>query len=243
MKIMIADHRPFVRTGLTAMLSKEPEFQVVGEDETEIQILEGVKRHSPDLIISNWRFGTSSGLELIRNARGVGYEGKVLLLAEHVSKQEFAQAKALQIGGLIANTAIQEEFIHALNLLRMGKRYYDSNLFDSFLIKSAENLPKSDLLLQLTEKELEVLQTLGQGLSNRQIAQTLFVSEYTVKKHVSQVLSKLELADRYKCQLKNVHFCLFKHVQNLLFFFFEVIFNSIGLTYDANDRCVVEYAI
>lgn len=208
MKILITDHRPFVRTGLTAMLSDESEFHIIGEDGTELQTLEMIKKHSPDLIISNWRFGTTSGLKLIENARTVGYEGKALLLAERVSKQEFAQVKALHIEGLIANTAIQEEFIHALHLIKMGKQYYDSNLFDSFLKISTEGLPKSELFHQLTKKELEVLQALGHGLSNRQIAQTLFVTEYTVKKHVGQVLSKLELADR-------THAALYANVKGL----------------------------
>lgn len=196
MKILITDHRPFVRSGLSAILSAEPEFNIIGEVESGVQAIQSIKQHSPDLLISNWRFGTTSGLELIKELRKEGYAGKTLLLAEHVTKREFSQVKALHIEGLIASTAIQEEFIHALNLLRLGRRYYDSHILESFLETPSVGPSKSDPYHQLTEKELEVLQALGHGLSNRQIAESLFVTEYTVKKHVSQVLSKLELADR-----------------------------------------------
>lgn len=196
MKILIIDPRPFVRSGLQILLSGSPDFQICGEVTSKEQAIRFVKENPPDLLIADWRFGSLSGLELVDAARTEGYTGKALLLADYVTQQEFRQVKAAEIDGLIASTAIQEEVTHALNLIRLGRRYYDSHLLVNFLGTLADgktDLPPHD---QLTNKELEVLQALGQGHSNRQIAEDLFVTEYTVKKHVSQVLAKLDLADR-----------------------------------------------
>lgn len=196
MKILIADHRPYVRKGLTAILAADSEIHSIDEVGSEGQAIARIKHHTPDLLISNWKTGTTSSIEFIKEARKRGYQGKVLLLAEYVSKHEFGEVKALSIEGLIAQTAIQEEFIHALQLLRMGRIYFDSNILANLLDSPSEYLQKADPFHQLTEKEVEVLQALGHGLSNRQIAESQFVTEYTVKKHVGQVLAKLELADR-----------------------------------------------
>lgn len=208
MNILIADHRPFVRKGLTAMLSAEPSYGVSRESSSEEHTLEILQKHPSDLLICHWKCGTHNGLELVQKARKVGYEGKVLLLVSNISKSELALAKKQNIDGLIAQTASPEEFIHALHLIRLGRRYYDSYILDSLLTPLSADYLEQNRTEQLTSKEMEVLCALGQGLSNRQIAELLYVTEYTVKKHVSQVLAKLRLGDR-------THAALFANVKGI----------------------------
>ncbi|WJY26445.1 response regulator transcription factor [Sporosarcina trichiuri] len=196
MEILIIDHRPIVRSGLRTLLSDFPGFHICGEAISKEEAIPFIRQSPPDLLIANWCLGTLSGLELIQEVRTNGYCGKSLVLAESVTQQEFYEVKTSKVDGLLASTATEEEFMCALNLIRLGRTYYDSQLLVNLLANTADKKPENPPHDQLTNKELEVLQALGQGLSNRQIAGDLFVTEFTVKKHVSQVLAKLGLADR-----------------------------------------------
>lgn len=196
MNILITDHRPFVRKGITAMLSSEPAYGLSRESSSEEHTLEILQTQPSELLICHWKSGKHNGLELIQKARKVGYKGKVLLLVSSISKSEFALAKNQNIDGLITQTASPEEFIHALHLISLGRCYYDSSILDSLMTPLSTDFLEQNPIDQLTSKEMEVLCALGQGLTNRQIAELLYVTEYTVKKHVSQVLAKLRLRDR-----------------------------------------------
>ena len=97
--------------------------------------------------------------------------------------------------------ALPEELIHALQIVSRGRKYYDPGVLD--LLMTSQELPFAidGQIEQLTPKEKEVLLELGMGVPNKQISQTLFITEYTVKKHVSQVLAKLGLANRTNAAL------------------------------------------
>lgn len=108
---------------------------------------------------------------------------------------------SLDVDGYLSFEAHPEELIYALRLIETGTKYYDPDIID--LLIAMHNEPRIDnsSLELLTTKENEVLQNIGMGFSNKQIAENLFISENTVKKHVSQVLSKLELSDRTQAAL------------------------------------------
>lgn len=195
MKIVIVDNHALVRKGLTAILSLENDIEVLGEAANSREALLVVHSMKPDLTIVDLRLGDESGLDLIVEARRQGSLCKFVVLTSSTGREDFARAKELEVDGYILKEALPEEMLHALRMINKGRTYYDQGVLD-FVMKPSTSYKAEKKAEVLTPKELEVLMELGKGFSNKEISQKMFITEYTVKKHVSQVLAKLELADR-----------------------------------------------
>ncbi|ASS69335.1 response regulator transcription factor [Paenibacillus sp. RUD330] len=196
MRVLVVDPYQLVRRGLTSILSGEELIEVIGEASDRKEALAHIQNLQPDLCIMNNRINQQSGLDVISKLKQAGASCRFMYLTSSMRPAELQQALDLGIEGLVLKEALTEELIHSVRMIHRGRKYYDVELLESRLTdKPAENSHN------LTPKELEVLQMLSEGLSNKEIASRLVVTEYTVKKHVSQVLSKLELTDRTKAAL------------------------------------------
>jgi len=195
LKLTVIDDHPLVRKGLISVLSSEPSFEVVGEAETVRQSIEVLHRMKSDIVIVDLRLGDSSGLEVIDEARKKQINCKFVIFTSSGSERDFLDAERLGVNGYILKEALPEEIIHAIRVIGQGRKYYDPRILE---IKM-----KGETILneELTPREREVLAALGKGLSNRDIASQIYVSENTVKKHVSQILAKLNLGDRTQAAL------------------------------------------
>jgi len=197
MNIVIVDDHPLVRQGLTAVITFEGDMNIIGEASTGDEAVSLVGRTNPDIALVDLRLTDISGLEIIRSCKEKAPACKYIILTSSVEKEDFRRARELGVDGYVLKEAFPEELISAIRLVYRGRKYYDPAMIDSMMTKD-----KSDgLVEQLTARELEVLGALGEGLNNKDIAKKLFITEYTVKKHVSQVLAKLELADRTQAAL------------------------------------------
>lgn len=194
--ILVVDPYQLVRRGITSILSGVEAIQVVGEasDRKEAQTLIGSLK--PDICIMNNRINQQSGLDVIGKLKQAGVSCRFVYLTSSMHPAELKQALELKVEGLVLKEALPEELIHAIRMISRGRKYYDVELLESRLTDQP-----TDKTSNLTPKEQEVLQMLSEGLSNKEIAARLVVTEYTVKKHVSQVLSKLDLPDRTKAAL------------------------------------------
>jgi DNA-binding NarL/FixJ family response regulator len=199
MKVVIVDDHPLVRRGLTSILSLDGSMEVLGEAKNYKDALVLINTAKPDLALVDLRLADESGLDLITEVMEKGTTCKFVVLTSSTEEEDFLRAKETGVDGYVLKEALPEELIHALHIISKGRKYYDPGVFD-LVMKSSEPL-EDEHIEQLTPKEKEVLIELGKGLSNRDISQTLFITEYTVKKHVSQVLAKLELADRTQAAL------------------------------------------
>lgn len=200
MKVGIIDDHPLVRKGLKTILSLDGTMEILGEAAKSNEALALLTSKKLDLALVDLRLANESGLDLIREAKRQGITCKFVVLTSSTDEQDFKQAEAIGVDGYILKEALPEELIHALQIIRRGRKYYDPGIYD-FVMKSKEPIQKDVQVEQLTPKEKEVLLELGKGLSNKEIANTLYITEYTVKKHVSQVLAKLGLADRTQAAL------------------------------------------
>ena len=196
MKIVIVDDHPLVRKGLAAVISMQPNVQLAGEAINQEEALRLFEQERPDIVLIDLKLADESGLDIIRIAREQGCDSKFILLTSSASKEDFLQAEEALVDGYVLKEALPEELIFAIELVHRGRKYYDPGLVENKM-KDAGN----SLIDELTPKELEVLIALGQGCNNRDIAQQLFISEFTVKKHVSQILAKLQVADRTQAAL------------------------------------------
>lgn len=190
MNILIVDDHPLVHRGIAAILSLEKDIKIVGLASNLEEATDLINKEHPDIILVDLKLGSQSGLDIIRYCKKRNLDCKSVLLTSSIDPDDFSNAQKLGIEGYISKRALPEEFLSAIRLISRGRKYFDSGLLDLIIRKDEDNLT------QLTRREKEVLIALGQGLNNKEIAKKLYITEHTVKKHVTQVLAKLELTGR-----------------------------------------------
>lgn len=195
-KIVIVDDHPLVRKGLAAVISMQQNVQFAGEAKNQREAMLVLEETQPDLVLLDLKLADESGLDIIKAARRMGFNSKFILLTSSASREDFLKAEEAGVDGYVLKEALPEELLYAIQLVGKGRKYYDPTILENKLREEAGSLTD-----ELTPKEREVLIELGQGACNREIAAKLFISEFTVKKHVSQILAKLRLADRTQAAL------------------------------------------
>lgn len=196
MRIVIVDDHPLVRRGLSAVLSFEKDIEVIGEASTVNEAIDLIIRTKPDQVLVDIRLDNESGLDIISKIDRRNIQCKFTVLTSALEERDFKIAEELGVDGYILKEALPEEIIYAIHLIGKGRKYYDPGIMEIAMKKKEYSITE-----KLTEREKDVLETLGKGLSNKEIAKTLFITEFTVKKHVGQVLAKLNLADRTQAAL------------------------------------------
>jgi DNA-binding NarL/FixJ family response regulator len=195
-KIVIVDDHPLVRRGLAAVISMQPNLHFAGEATNGQEALLVIEETQPDLVLIDLKLADESGLDVIKAARAHGLTSKFILLTSSASREDFLKAEEVLVDGYVLKEALPEELLFAIQLVHKGRKYYDPGLMEDKM-----RMGGSSPTDELTPKEKEVLIELGQGACNREIASRLFISEFTVKKHVSQILAKLQVADRTQAAL------------------------------------------
>lgn len=200
MKVVIIDDHPLIRKGLKSLFSLNESIDVLGEATTKREALELLSIEKPDIAIVDLRLGEDSGLELIMEAFRSGITCKFVILTSSTNEDDFNNAKEIGVAGYLLKEALPEELLHALQIISKGRKYYDPSVLD-LLMKESSPADEDGHIEQLTPKEKEILIELGKGHSNKEISKSLYITEFTVKKHVSQVFAKLGLADRTQAAL------------------------------------------
>lgn len=196
MKIAIVDDHPVVRQGVETTLEREADMKVVGVASSCAEGVDLIVSLKPDLAIVDMKMPDGSGLELIRQARPQVPECRFIILTSYASQRNISEAVAENVEGYILKEALPEELLNAIRLVARGRRYYDPEILDSIMSRA-----EKDPLERLTARELEILQSLAEGLSNGAIAARHFISENTVKKHICNILDKMGFADRTQAAL------------------------------------------
>ncbi|MGI6450076.1 MAG: response regulator [Desulfitobacteriia bacterium] len=196
MNVVIVDDHPLVRQGLYAVLSSENDIRISGEASNVPEATELILKQEPDIALIDLRLADKSGLEIVKMCKAKNSPSKYIILTSSAEREDFQQAGEAGVDGYILKDAFPEELLTAVRLVYKGRKYYDPSLLE-FIINKKEDRSYQ----QLTQREREVLEALGEGLCNKEIAGKLYISEYTVKKHVSQIFSKLELTDRTQAAL------------------------------------------
>jgi two-component system, NarL family, nitrate/nitrite response regulator NarL len=196
--ILIVDDHPLVRTGLISLFSYEEDLSCIGEAANTEEALKAIIEKKPDIVLVDLRLGNESGFDLFESVSALNEpQCKFIILTSSAHLADFQKAKDVGAYGYILKEALPEELLFAIRLVSSGRKYYDPGIMELVMGDNKEE----DHISSLTPKEIEVLRELGTGLSNRDIASKLFISENTVKKHVSQILDKLQLSDRTQAAL------------------------------------------
>lgn len=197
MRIVLVDDHPLVRKGLISVLSLEQDLEVIGEASNTKEALEIINRQQPDVALVDLRLGNEYGIDLIEKSNKDSTDCKFIVLTSSADEYDFRRAEEVGAQGYVLKEALPEELLYAVRLVSRGRKYYDPGIMDEMMKASSNNV----MIEELTPREQDVLVALGEGLCNRDIAKRLFITEYTVKKHVSQILGKLELTDRTQAAL------------------------------------------
>ena len=200
-RILIADDHPLVREGLRGLISAEPDMDLVGEASDGAEAIEQAARLEPDVILLDLLMPVKSGLEAIIEIKQHNPDAKILVVTSFAEDDQiFPAIKAGALGYLLKDTS-PRELLQAIRNVRQG----ESSLHPAItrrLVRQFTEPPESQASeTLLTERELEVLKLVAQGLSNQGIADALVVSERTVGKHVGNILEKLNLANRTQAAL------------------------------------------
>ncbi|WP_330308804.1 MULTISPECIES: response regulator transcription factor [unclassified Streptomyces] len=201
-RVVVADDQELVRSGFSMILEAQQDIEVVAEAGDGLEALAAVRRHTPDVLLLDIRMPHMDGLEA---ARLVCAESgcKVVMLTTFDLDEYVYEALYAGASGFLLKDVRRDDLVHAVRVVAAGDSLLAPSVTrrlvaDMIRRRRAEAAPEPApaRLAALTAREEETLRLLARGLSNAEIATTLFVSEHTVKTHVSNVLSKLGLRDR-----------------------------------------------
>jgi len=195
--ILIVDDHEVVRNGIRSYLETIPDFQVVGEADSGEETLSLVSELIPDIVLLDLIMPGMDGIETTRRIRQISPRTKVVVLTSyHEDVHIFPALKAGAISYILKDMRM-DKLVEALHRAVQGEVTLHPRVAARVLQNiRGENSEEQPLFTELTERELDVLKLIANGLTNSQIAEKLVISENTVKGHVSNILSKLHLADR-----------------------------------------------
>lgn len=194
-KVFLVDDHPLVREWLTNLIHQQPDLVVCGEAETPAKAMEAIASQKPDVAIVDISLKDGSGIELIKNIRMLRTPVAVIVLSMH--DESLYAERALRAGarGYIMKRETAKKVIVAIRQVLEGKMYLSERLKALFAEKfvEGETAAASPSIEQLSDRELEVFQMLGQGCETRQIAETLHLSIKTVQAFCARIKQKLKL--------------------------------------------------
>ncbi len=193
-RVFLVDDHPIVRRGFQLLLGIERDLMVCGEADSGPAALEKILALKPDVAIVDLALKGGSGLELIKQLRAQGLKLKVLVFS--MRNEGIYAERALRAGadGYIAKEEGTEKAIQAIRLLMQGKRYLSHELAEKIMNSLVGDSPGADGAVEsLSDRELEVLELIGNGLGSREIAQKLHLSIKTVESHREHIKTKLGL--------------------------------------------------
>ena len=187
-RVLVVDDHPVVRTGLAAVTSLEPDFELVGEAEDGARALAMVREQRPDVVLMDLRMPRMDGVSAIRAITADFPQVRVLALTTYDGDVSIHRALEAGARGYLLKDMLLTEVVTAIRAVYRGERVIPAPI----AARLAEFIPRADL----TEREVEVMQFVARGLSNREVAAAIGRSDETVKLHLKNIFAKLGVADR-----------------------------------------------
>jgi NarL family two-component system response regulator LiaR len=198
MKVIICDDQAIVRDGLEMLLKLEPDIEILGVADDGAAAVEMVEKKTPDLVLMDLKMPVMNGVEATRQIRTKYPQVKVLVLTTYDDDEWVFDAIQAGASGYLLKDTPRDEVIKAIRGTVAGKTYVDPSVAGKVLrqASSHQTQPTTLITSKLTDREIEVLRLIAKGFSNADISERLFLSEGTVRNHVSAILAKLGVTDR-----------------------------------------------
>jgi DNA-binding NarL/FixJ family response regulator len=193
--VLVDDHRIF-RDGLKSLLSEVDFIEVIGEASGGSELLELLKNIKPDLVIVDISMKDISGIEVSKQITALYPEIKIMILSMHTNEEFVINAIKAGVNGYLSKDASRDELLDAIKIIYEGGECYSKLVSDNFLKSYVKKYKAEHSLLEnktLTQREIEILKLAAVGLTNKEIADKLFISNKTVDCHKNNIVQKLKL--------------------------------------------------
>jgi len=197
-RVLVADDQSMIRAGFRMLLRDEEGIEVVAEAENGIEAVEKAARFSPSVVLMDIRMPKLDGLEATRRILEADDSARILILTTFDLDEYIYEALRAGASGFVLKDDPPEQLIAAIRTVAAGDALLSPTVTKRVIAQFGK-IPQRDApkgIDELTERELEVFRLVAKGLSNTEIGQELYISDTTVKTHVTHVLQKLDLRDR-----------------------------------------------
>ena len=198
--VLIVDDHPVVRQGLRTFLELQEDLEILGEAGDGEEAVAQVEKLLPDVVLMDLMMPEVDGIEATRRIRAISPSSKVIALTSFTDDEMVFPAVKAGAAGYLLKDVRPQDLADAIRTVHRGEALLHPTIAAKLMQDIAQDKPKG-VGQGLTERELEVLQHIARGMSNKEIAGALVLSEKTVKTHVSNILQKLHLADRTQAAL------------------------------------------
>jgi DNA-binding NarL/FixJ family response regulator len=194
-RIILVDDQNIIREGLGSLLQAKTDLEVIGEAGNGQEAVQLALKLQPDVVLMDVRMPVMDGVAATRLLQEQAPDIKILILTTFDDDEYITKAMAYGAKGYLLKDTPSEELATAIRSIHKGYTQIGPGLFDKLMVSNPHPSPPPELA-ELTPREREVLSLIAQGYNNREIAQSLFISERTVKNHVNSILHSLNLRDR-----------------------------------------------
>lgn len=201
MRILIADDHVVVREGLGAIIAIQPDMRLVGEATDGVEAVQKVQALQPDVVLLDLVMPRQDGLTTIVEIKRISRKVRILVLTSFADDEKvFPAIKAGAMGYLLKDASMQQ-LLQAIRQVAQGQASLHPQIALKVMreLNQPPNLPPTEA--PLTDRELEALRLIARGLTNQEIAAELVISEFTVSRHVNNILHKLHVANRTQAAL------------------------------------------
>ncbi len=195
-KVFLVDDHEVVRRGLIDLLSADPDLEVVGEAGSVAQAMARIPAAKPDVAVLDVQLPDGNGVELCRDLLSTLADLRCLMLTSYTSDEAMLDAVLAGASGYVVKDIKGMELAQAIKDVGAGRSLLDNRAAAALMAKLRGTTKRSDPLSDLTDQERTLLNLLGEGLTNKQIADRMFLTEKTVKNYVSRLLAKLGMERR-----------------------------------------------
>lgn len=199
-RVMLVEDHSMVRQGLKQLIELENDIKVVAEAADGIQATEHYQIEKPDIVLMDINIPKKNGLQALEMIRHRDPNAKIIMLTIHQDKEYLFQSLQLGASGYVLKDADGYVLIEAIRKVYEGETYIQPTMAKELVTEFKKYLQNGKTISRkdnvLSDRELEVLRLIAKGFLNKEIAETLYISEKTVKNHVSNILKKLKVSDR-----------------------------------------------
>jgi two-component system response regulator DevR len=195
-RVFLLDDHELVRRGIRALLEQEPDVEVIGEADTAQDATARIPALRPDVAILDARLPDGNGIDVCRDIRSVDPSIRALILTSYDDDEALFAAIMAGAAGYLLKQVRGTDLVNAVRLVAAGQSLLDPAVTQRVIERIRQGPQEPDELKSLTDQERRILELVAEGLTNRQIAERMYLAEKTVKNYVSSILAKLGLERR-----------------------------------------------